>query len=251
MTNNCFHIDAHFHLDLYKNYRRILSDIENNDIYIFAVTNTPSVFHFTKTLSLNHANVLPAIGLHPELVKGRISELGLLLKSIPNERFIGEVGLDYSTKFSSEDRNFQRKAFEEILNKCAEVGNRVVSIHSRRAASDVISMVGKDFPGTALLHWYSGSIRDLEKAIENGLYFSVNPAMTRSKTGQKIISRIPKKRILTETDGPFIDIENEIPVEPHHIQIVTNYLSKVWRLGFDETTSIITENICSAGFFNS
>lgn len=251
MRNNSFQLDAHSHLDLYENYQQILSDIVNQNIYLFAVTNTPSVFHFTKNISLNYPNVLPAIGLHPELVKERVSELDFMLKSIHNERFVGEVGLDYSNNYSSDDRNLQRKVFEKILNKCAEVGKRVISIHSRRATSDVVDMVGNNFPGTTILHWYSGSIHDLEKAIEYGLYFSVNPAMTKSKAGQKIIARIPQSRKLTETDGPYIDIVKNHPTKPHHIKTVLNYLSKIWHLRFNETNSIIMNNISMAGFLIS
>lgn len=249
MRSNSYKLDAHFHLDLYENYQQILSDIVNQNIYLLAVTNTPSVFHFTKNISLNYPNVLPAIGLHPELVDERMGELELLLKSICNERFVGEVGLDYSNKYSLDDRNLQRKVFEKILNKCAEVGNRFISIHSRRAASDVIDMVGNNFPGTIILHWFSGSIHDLNKAIEYGLYFSVNPAMTKSKAGQKIIARIPQNRILIETDGPFIEIDKYNLVKPHHIQLVINYFSKIWDMGFDETNSIIMNNNSAAGFF--
>lgn len=249
MIGNPVQLDAHFHLDLYKNYQKILTDTANQNIHLLAVTNTPSVFHFTKNISLKNANVLPAIGLHPELVKERISELDLLLKNIPNEKFIGEIGLDYSSKYSLEDRKLQRKVFEKILNKCAEVGNRVISIHSRRATSDVINMVGKNFPGTVILHWYSGGFRDLETAIEHKLYFSINSAMIRSKSGQKIIMRIPPTRIFTETDGPFIENNNR-PAEPRDISDVIRYLSRVWKTDIHGANSCIRTNIISAGILS-
>ena len=191
MNRKSVKLDAHFHLDLYANYQQILDNISRLKINILAVTNAPSVFHFTKGLSKKHINVLPAIGLHPELVNERHGELDLMLRKIPNERFVGEVGLDYSNKFSVEDRKLQRKVLEEILLKSSEVGNRVISIHSRRASADVVNMVGRNFPGTVILHWYSGRLGDLERAIEYKFYFSVNPAMIKSKAGQKIISRIP------------------------------------------------------------
>jgi len=140
----------------------------------------------------------------------------------------------------------QRKVFEEIVSKCYEVGNRVLSIHSRRAASDVIRIVGKNFPGTVILHWYSGGMGDLEKAIEYNFYFSINPAMIRSKAGQKIISRIPPARILTETDGPFLEHNNRL-AEPRDISDVIRYLSRVWKTDIHGSNSRISTNIISAG----
>lgn len=245
MDRNPVKLDAHFHLDLYKNFQQILTSATNHEIYLLAVTNTPSVFHFTKNLSKKHANVLPAIGLHPELVRERYGELGLMLNSIPNEKFIGEIGLDYSNKYSAEDRKLQRKVLEKIIKKCSEIGNRVISIHSRRSVSDVIRIVGKNFPGTVILHWYSGGIGELEKAIEYKFYFSVNPAMIKSNAGQKIISRIPPSQILTETDGPFLELSNQ-PAEPQNINDVITYLGVVWKVDAHEATMLISNNIYTA-----
>lgn len=249
MIDNSVQLDAHFHLDLYKNYQKILTDTANQNVLLLAVTNTPSVFHFTKNISQKHANVLPAIGLHPELVKERIGELDILLNSIPNEKYIGEIGLDYSNKYSVRDRDLQRKVFRKIVNKCYEVGNRVLSIHSRRAASDVIRIVGKNFPGTVILHWYSGGMGDLDKAIEYNFYFSINSAMMRSKAGQKIISRIPPGQILTETDGPFLEHNNRL-AEPRDISDVIRYLSRVWKTDIHGANSRISTNIISAGILS-
>lgn len=203
------------------------------------------MFHFTKNLSKANPNILPATGLHPELVQERYSELSLILEKIVDEKYIGEIGLDYSNKHSLDARKLQRKAFEKILHKCSEIQNRVISIHSRRASSDVIDLVGKNFAGTVILHWYSGSLSDLKKALVYDFYFSVNPAMVSSYSGQNIISRIPADRILTETDGPFLELDNE-PAEPHNLNNVIEYLSKIWRIGLDEVNSQIRINIFSA-----
>jgi TatD DNase family protein len=246
MNKKNFKLDAHFHLDLYKDYLRIIRELSSGNIHVLAVTNAPSVFHFTKKLNKTYPNILPAIGFHPELVKDRYSELDLLLKKIPNEKYIGEIGLDYSQKYSLTDRELQKNVFKRILQKCSEVGNRVISIHSRRASSDVINIVGNNFPGTIILHWYSGGVSDLDKAITYGFFFSVNPGMVRSKSGQKIISRIPPDRILTETDGPFLE-HNDRPAEPQDISDVVMYLSNIWKTDTHEVNSCISNNIISAG----
>jgi TatD DNase family protein len=64
-------------------------------------------------------------------------------------------------------------------------------------------MVGDNFPGKVILHWYSGSLRELEIALSFGFYFSVNYNMTQSANGRNIINALPKEKILLETDGPF------------------------------------------------
>lgn len=239
-------LDAHFHLDLFKDYRQILADISKSNMFVIAVTNSPSVFHFTNAISKENTKILPAVGLHPELVGKRSGEMALLLEKIREEKFIGEVGLDYSSKFSKQDRALQRKAFEQIINECELRKGKILSIHSRRATSDVISIVGKDFPGTIILHWFSGGITDLQRAVDFGYYFSINPAMVKSKSGQNIISKIPPEQVLTETDGPFVETDNR-PAIPSDVDLVIQSLSNVWGIEKELAMGILEENAKKGG----
>jgi TatD DNase family protein len=125
------------------------------------------------------------------------------VKQLHETRFIGEIGLDYVTN-EPENRERQQQVFHEILKNCKKSGDKVLSIHSRRSASDVISILGNRFSGTAILHWFSGTVRELDQAIRFGFFFSINPAMAESKSGQILIRRIPQESVLTETDAPFV-----------------------------------------------
>ena len=127
-------------------------------------------------------------------------------KKIDETRYIGEIGLDNSNK-SPADYIEQRRIFERIINACGSRGGKILTVHSRRAEQDVISIIGPKFPGKVILHWYSGSLKEVERAIDFGFYFSVNIAMTMSENGKKIIDRVPASRLLLESDGPFIKNE--------------------------------------------
>jgi len=90
---------------------------------------------------------------------------------------VGEIGLNGSPEFRSQWQS-QRKTFEHILTRCSDAGGRVMSIHSRRASREVLDAL-EAFPnaGTAVLHWFSGSARDLDRAVSLGCWFSVGPGM--------------------------------------------------------------------------
>ena len=219
-------IDAHFHLDLHPKPAELAANIQSQGIKTIAVTNAPSVFHYTYQLSQKYDAILPAIGLHPELALERRGELPTLWDWLGKTRFVGEVGLDYVTK-DEKNRSVQRSVFHSILSACAEYGDKILTVHSRRSSSDVIAAIGNNFPGSIVLHWYSGGVRDLEKGIEYGFYFSVNYAMLKSTRGRDLIKRIPFKRILTETDGPFVKV-GSAPATSLHVPEILQSLANLW-----------------------
>lgn len=200
------YVDTHFHLDLWNDPLALVDEIERSEIYTIAVTNTPSVFDYTDALSKGKKYIRAALGLHPELVYQRAGELPLLMEFISRTRYIGEIGLDFSDRNIS-SKETQIRVFEKIIESCAIDGKKIITVHSRKAERKVIEMIGPKFPGTVILHWYSGGLEALETALDYGFYFSVNYRMTTSKNGQNIIKKIPTERILTESDGPFIEAE--------------------------------------------
>ena len=200
--------DTHFHLDLCLNPEDMVLQIENAKVYTIAVTNAPSVFFYTQKITKNSKYVRAALGLHPELAAQRKNEVNQFISLVTKTKYIGEIGLDNQNK-SIDDYSIQKEIFEKILTACADKKEKILTVHSRKASTDVVSMIGSNFPGKVVLHWYSGGLKDLETAIKNGFYFSINYPMTLSESGKKIIERLPIDRILIETDGPFTALKNQ------------------------------------------
>lgn len=240
---NIDYIDTHCHLDLYKDYKQVIKDIEQRNIFVVAVTNIPSVFE-QDTKILKSKNVALALGLHPQLVKDYSDQIDLFIELLPKAKFIGEVGLDYQ-EMDSNIRKKQQKVFERILGESAKYNDKVISVHSRRSSEDVISLIGDNFPGKIIFHWYSGTIGTLKKAINNGYFFSINTSMINSEKGQSIIRSLPLERVLTETDGPFINF-NSKTVMPTDIEVIIDYLARVHRKTNKEVMEKIKTNFLTA-----
>ena len=234
------YIDIHCHVDLLKDPQETLRQADNQDIGIVAATNTPSVFEFTAKITSNTRYAQPALGLHPQLVEERAMELELMWQLFNRTRFVGEIGLDY-TDSRLDIRHRQMKVFNSILERCDAVGDKILIVHSRKATADVVSAIGENFRGTVILHWYSGPKKILEKAIQNGLYFSVNPAMLRSKQGNEIICMLPKDRVLTETDAPFVLVGHD-PAKPLDVTRVIAKLAVIWGESEEKTRSLVMDN---------
>lgn len=191
--------DTHFHLDLQKDKHGVIENIAKNEIYTIAMTNLPDLYQ-KETLLYDQKYIRIALGFHPELVHEYPNKIPLMWKYLAEARYIGEVGLDFTDKSYV---NEQIAFFTELIARCKNDTNKIISIHSREAEKEVIDIIGTDFKFTPILHWYSGTIRNLKIACERGYYFSVNLSMTRTKKFAQMLECIPKDKLLLETDSPF------------------------------------------------
>lgn len=240
-------LDTHCHVDLYPDPAALLRQIEQQRIYTVAVTNTPSVFSRLCDMVGTGRYVRPALGLHPELAVQRHRELPQFATLLPRTRYVGEVGLDYQTGVESE-RATQRRVFASIVEQCNSAGGKVVTVHSRRAADDVVDAFGAGFRGTYILHWYSGGVRALRRALSNGAFISVNPAMMRSDRGRALVAEVPRARVLTETDGPFVTMGSAaVPTAatPADVRGVVVELGLLWGVDPAEARDIVYGNFAS------
>ena len=220
-------IDLHCHIDLYPDPKSLIFKCKKSDIYVLSVTTTPKAWRGAVTLLNDCPRIKPALGLHPQLAHQRSHELLLFEELIKETRYIGEIGLDGSKEFRTHI-DVQIKVFRKILQICALSGGRILSIHSLGAANDVLDVL-EAYPnsGKPILHWFSGNYQELKRAIDIGCWFSVGPAMLRSKKGKKITSRIPRDKILTESDGPFGKL-NKKPLTPMDMPKAIEILAQLW-----------------------
>ena len=234
-------IDLHTHLDLYPNALDILARVNKENHFTLAVTTSPRAWLATSQVFKGYENIKVALGLHPEVADQKFGELDLLVSSIPKTDFIGEVGIDGSARYSR-TLNKQEIIFDSTLRECEKAGGRIISIHSRGAASKVLSII-KNYPscGTPILHWFSGSITELKEAIEMRCYFSVNALMLKSKKGRDLASRIPPELVLPESDGPFV-ILNGKPIMPWEAIDVCFVLSDIWNVSLQDAKVKVMEN---------
>ena len=239
-STRTFLVDTHCHVDLYPDPAGLVRDIDRRRVHTIAVTNTPTVYPRLCEIVGASRFVRVALGLHPELAVARHRELAQFSELLTTTRYVGEVGLDYQTTVGAE-RLTQRRVLGTIIDQCNAAGGKVVTVHSRKAANDIVDAFGEGFRGTYILHWYSGGLRALRRAVANGAYFSMNPAMAQSDRGCALIAEVPRDRVVTETDGPFVTVD-DAPAAPHHVAIVIGALSRIWAIDEDEARQIVYRN---------
>lgn len=234
-------IDFHSHLDLYPDPRAVARECMTKGIYVLSVTTTPSAWNGSSNLSDPTSRIRTALGLHPQLAHERKCELELFDEHIRETRYVGEIGLDGAPEFK-QHWHCQTEVFEHILRTCSKSGGKIMSIHSRRAAASVLDTLRR-FPdaGIPILHWYSGNKHDLDLAISSGCWFSVGPAMFLTEKSKALIKCMPRNRVLTETDGPFVQLNGRSAM-PWDAQQATVALQNIWNVSQEETEHIVHEN---------
>lgn len=102
-----------------------------------------------------------------------------------------------------------------------------MTVHSRGAEVEVIRRL-TDARLPAILHWYTGPIGPIDSALDAGLYFSINIAMTRSKKFPALLRALPRDRILLETDGPYAK-DGGRSARPAQLRDLVDHLSHAWN----------------------
>ena len=243
-------IDFHCHLDLYPDPHAVARDCAARNLYVLSVTTTPSAWNGTAALARGSARIRTALGLHPQIAHERKGELPLFERLLPETRYVGEIGLDGAPEFTWHWPD-QTMVFLHILNVCAQAGGRILSIHSRRAATAVLdALEAHPGAGTPILHWFSGTQRELARAVELGCWFSVGPAMLDGDKGRALTSKMPRDRVLTESDGPFAKVNGQV-AHPWDTERAIDDLSKLWAEPASGVREQLTANLRRLAFTGS
>jgi TatD DNase family protein len=185
-------LDTHAHL---------ASDIDGSAVrslgaFVFAVTR--SLDEFAVVSARRDIRTVWGVGVHPGLVRSiRGFDLDVLRDAVRTAAFVGEVGLDGSSRVPLTD---QVRIFRAVLGELQHQP-RMVSVHSSGAHFEILRELHRTPIDGVVLHWWTGSPELTEEAVRLGCYFSLPPAMMSSE----MLRLIPIDRVLSETDHPYGD----------------------------------------------
>lgn len=205
--------DAHCHLDLMLSPDAAASESAALGLGLFDCGIDPRDFSTANERARRQPGIIAGVGLHPWwLADGRCgtAEVNLLCEVAAQERYIGEVGFDFSARFAGSEP-LQIQALIRLCDTLVQnpLAGRVISIHAVRSAGTVLDILeshglltpNPDSPAI-IFHWFSGTSDELVRARNAGCFFSVNERMLASKRGREYARQIPLDRLLLETDAP-------------------------------------------------
>ena len=194
-------IDTHCHFDMMPKPETYIRQRELAGDIVIGMTNLPSHFQMGQPHLRWYKHIRLALGLHPLLAAESKSEVTLFKRLVNQTSYIGEIGLDFS-KEGLANKDEQVAVLRELLS-AIRGKKKIVSVHSRKAEKELLALLSEYEIENVVFHWYSGSVDLIPAILGRGYYFSVNEAMCLSMNGRAIIEKIPRDRVLTETDAPY------------------------------------------------
>jgi TatD DNase family protein len=189
----------------------------------------------------------PMMGLHPTSVKeDYLYQLDILENLWSENKFIavGEIGIDlyWDKTFIKEQIYSLRRQITFALEKKVPV-----VIHARDSFPEVFSVLD-EFAGsglTGVLHAFTGTAFDAEKAISMGFMLGIGGIVTFKNSGlDKIVKSIGPGNLILETDSPYL-----APVphrgkrnESSYIRLISNKLAEIFVLEEEEVAAITYDN---------
>lgn len=201
----------------------------------------------TLELAHRHAEIAPAVGVHPHLASSAGDLAWLLpLARLPEVVAVGEAGLDYHYDFSP--RPVQRDVFARQLALAAEMELPII-IHCREAEDEIVELLRKHFSRgrKAVVHCFTGSY-DFGKALidEFDVYLGLGGAITFKKAEalHDAAARLPLERLVLETDCPYM---TPVPHrgkrnEPAYLALTCNRLAELRGAATEEIAAATTQN---------
>ena len=199
-----------------------------------------------ETLSLSKQSnlVLPFIGVHPEYANDDLEKITNLIELNQNNiSGIGEIGLDPTYAKNDDDTKRQIQVFESLLSS-AEKFHKPISIHSRKSLDNIFEIMTSYNTKHALLHWFDGSKKQLQKAMDMDFFVSFGPVMIYANDKQTLLSKTYQSKILVETDGP-VRFSRCFEMKSGQISFIPSVIfcaSKILEKTFDEMSFLLEDN---------
>mgnify|MGYP001158492982 FL=1 len=245
-------IDSHCHLDhepLHKNLSDIISRSKEIGITkLLTICTTLDSFESIKTIVEVDGMIYGTYGIHPHETENNQVDKQTIVKSV-NENAkiigIGETGLDFF--YNHSDKIRQIDSFKAHIEAAIEL-NKPIIVHSRNAENETFELLSsyKNENLKILMHCFTGTLEFSKKLLTLDAFFSASGIITfkNSTELQNTFKTIPLKKLLIETDSPFLA---PTPMrgkknEPSFIKYTLEKLSTLKETDEENMAKITTDN---------
>jgi TatD DNase family protein len=195
--------------------------------------------------------VWASVGIHPHEAKEFLAlpnarqEFAELLEGAKRKKIvaIGETGLDFYYNHSPKEQQIELLEFQlELAGKY----DLPLIFHVRDAFDDFWPVFDR-FPGLrGVVHSFTATKAELDKALSRGLYIGLNGIMTFTKVPAQLemAQAVPLERLVLETDAPYLTpkpFRGKICL-PEHVIVTAQFLADLRGEKLENFAAQTTQN---------
>jgi TatD DNase family protein len=140
---------------------------------------------------------------------------------------IGEVGLDgYWVPESLWPR--QEEAFRQLVALAIEADKALI-IHTRKRERRAFEILVEMGAKRVDFHCFGGKLKLAREIAEQGFWLSIPCNARRSESFTRMLEKLPRDKLLLETDCPYLGPEKDAISEPSHVQLTARYAAELWQ----------------------
>lgn len=248
-------IDTHIHLDderYVEDFDAMMERAREAGVEAFIIPGAhPGTLDRAVEICETYADVYFAVGVHPYDMENFKSVDFDRYASHPKCLAIGECGLDYfRLEGSEEERRCEKERQAEVFRAQVRLAKRVkkpLIVHIRDASHDSKMILLDEGAGEVggVLHCYNADDELLSLAKE-GFYFGIGGVVTfqNAKKLVNILPRIPREKLLIETDGPYLTPHPHRGSrnEPAYTRFVADKMGELLGMEPSEVETLTTRN---------
>lgn len=220
-------LDAHAHLDFARTPQEL-----NESGAVLAMTL--SLDEASRVVERREPLIAWGVGCHPRMLRHQQAfEAAWFCELVQKTPIVGEIGLDSGSRVLME---LQLRTFRQALEVVAGLP-RIVSIHSYKATTLVLKELRCTPIQTPILHGWTGSAAETSEAVALGCYFSIHSQVARQS---KWRTRVPRERILMESDHGYADPPPAIPCRVGWVEYLA---AQQYRMKVEDTRRLGWRNL--------
>ncbi len=247
-------VDSHCHLDFEQLSTQLDDVVRRAKLagvgHMLTIGTKLRQFEGVRAIAEQYDNIHCSVGIHPHEAEEEGADITvqklLELSDHPRVVAIGETGLDYFYEHSP--RDVQKQSFRVHIDAARQSGLPLI-VHTRNADQDTIDILHEEYakgPFAGVIHCFSSGWEVAEKSMEIGFYISISGIVTfkAAKDLQDHVVRIPRERLLVETDSPYLaPIPNRGKTnEPAFVAHTAAKVASLQNVTEAEIATVTTEN---------
>ncbi|MEO1922980.1 MAG: TatD family hydrolase [Nautiliaceae bacterium] len=240
-------IDTHTHLDNKKfldDVDEVIKRAKDAGVKKFIIPAAdPADLPRAIDLAQKYDEIYFGVGFHPVDIDKYDEKLITCFINHPKCVAVGEIGLDYHWVKEPEKRQKQIELFHRQI-ELAKKYKKPIIVHIREATEDSVKVIEKHPDIKGVFHCYNAAEQLLK--FSNRFYYGIGGVIT-FKNAKKLINvfpKIPKDRVIIETDAPYLTPHpyRGKRNEPAYIVYVRDKIAELWEVSQKEVEDITTQN---------